>query len=220
MKPNKLVLIPVFVLISSNGTTSPERTVQDLRETIVGLPCEGCEAVFQGMPESIGSDSRIASKNEPGDPMVIEGVVRDLAGDTVSGVIVYAYQTNADGIYPTDEKLEGTAAHRHGRLRAWAKSDENGRYSFKTIRPGAYPGTELPAHIHMHVIEVGRCTYYIDDIMFEDDPFLTAGARERLTDGRGGSGAEKPEWSPTDGWIVQRDVVLGERIPGYADCGS
>jgi hypothetical protein len=30
------------------------------RESVVGLPCEGCEAVFEGLPQSIPTRSRIA----------------------------------------------------------------------------------------------------------------------------------------------------------------
>jgi len=66
----------------------------------------------------------------------------------------------------------------------------------------------------MHVIEVGHCTYYIDDILFEDDPRLTAEARRQSSRGRGGNGVVKPA---RDGgsWVVVRDIVLGEKIPGY-----
>lgn len=220
MKPHIIVILIIIVLSASNPTATAQRKGVHPDEPVVGLPCEGCEAVFQGMPDSIVSSSQIVPKTELGDQMVIEGVVRNFAGKAIRDIIVYAYQTNADGIYPTDDKLEGTPAHRHGRLRAWAKTDENGRYSFRTIRPAPYPGAELPAHIHMHVIEPGRCTYYIDDIMFEDDPLLTAEARDRLTDGRGGSGICQPKRSPTGEWLVQRDIVLGERIPGYVKCGS
>ena len=110
--------------------------------------------------------------------------------------------------------MQGNAV-RHGRLRGWAKTDEQGRYGFKTIRPGGYPDTDMPAHVHMHVIEVGRCTYYIDDIMFEDDPRLTAEKRRQLTAGRGGNGVVQPVRNSQGVWTVVRDIHLGENIPGY-----
>lgn len=185
------------------------------REPIVGLPCEGCEAVFAGMPVSLTSSARIASAGEAGEPMQIVGTVRDGDGRVASGVIVYAYHTNANGVYPTDDSQRGKAGFRHGRLRGWAKTDANGRYQFDTIRPAGYPSTDLPAHVHMHVLEPGRCTYYIDDILFEDDPRLTADMRRKLTLGRGGNGIAIPHQDADGVWLVTRDITLGERIPGY-----
>lgn len=101
------------------------------REPLLGGPCEDCHAVYVGMPDRIESRSRIASKDEPGEPLVIEGTVRDLEGKPAAGIIVYAHHTNAVGIYPR-------ADTRHGRIRGWAKSDSSGFYRFETVRPGAY----------------------------------------------------------------------------------
>ena len=185
-------------------------------EPVVGLPCEGCEAVFQGRPEHLDWCVPIAGPDEPGERLRIEGSVRNAAGDATAGVIVYAYHTDARGLYPAgDTDLKGLAAARHGRLRAWAQTDAEGRYAFDTIRPAGYPGTDQPAHVHMHIIEPLRCTYYIDDVMFEDDPRLTASARRRLTAGRGGSGVVVPLRGADGTWLVTRDIVLGEGIPGY-----
>jgi len=197
---------------SMTGPSGPGGT-----EPIVGLPCEGCEAVFQGKPDTLSSRSRIAPVDEPGQPMTIDGTVVDRRGRAMSGVIVYAYHTNAQGVYPTDPRFSGQAAFRHGRLRAWVQTDDNGRYTFDTIRPAGYPNTDLPAHVHMHVIEVGRCTYYIDDVMFEDDPRLTAVMLMRLTAGRGGSGVARPRQDASGAQLVTRDIVLGERINGYPE---
>jgi protocatechuate 3,4-dioxygenase beta subunit len=66
----------------------------------------------------------------------------------------------------------------------------------------------------MHVIEVGRCTYYVDDINFEDDPRLTRRERDR-SPARGGSGLVSPRKDSSGVWMVTRDIRLGENIPGY-----
>ena len=108
-------------------------------EPIVGLPCEGCEAVFDGLPDTLTSIARLAPVGEPGQTMRIEGTVYDGTGHVASGVIIYAYHTNARGIYPADERFRGRFAYRHGRLRGWAKTDAHGRYRFNTIRPASYP---------------------------------------------------------------------------------
>ena len=149
--------------------------------------------------------------------MQIRGTVRDKNGKSVPGVIVYAYHTDAAGLYPPDDKFKGQAAYRHGRLRGWAITDERGTYRFDTIRPAGYPDSELPAHVHMHIIEVGRCTYYIDDLMFDDDPRLTRRQRQKLTHGRGGTGVAAPIRNQSNIWVVSRDIVLGEKIPGYPE---
>ena len=189
-------------------------------EPIVGLPCEGCEAVFQGLPTDLGPVGRIAPVGEPGEPMRIRGVVRDREKRPVAGIVVYAYQTDAKGLYPTELRFTGQAAYRHGRLRGWVRTDAQGRYEFITIRPAGYPNTDLPHHIHMHILEPMRCTYYIDDVMFTDDVRLTVSKRKSLTSGRAGDGIAQPARDATNTWIASRDIELGRGIPGYEGCGA
>jgi len=175
------------------------------RVPVLGGPCEGCELVFEGMPEKFLSIARIAPSDEPGEPLAIAGVVRTQKGTPAAGIIVYAYHTNSQGIYPR-------AATRHGALRGWAISDAFGNYRFDTIRPAAYPGREIPQHVHMHVIEPGKGTYYIDELRFEDDPLITAANRSSAE--RGGKGLAMPiRRGP--GWFAGRDIVLGLNVPGY-----
>ncbi len=174
-------------------------------EPVIGLPCEGCENVFVGMPAAIASNARIAPATEPGERLRIEGVVREPGGSPVPGIVVYAYQTDAEGIYPR-------AATRHGKLRGWARSDESGRYRFDTIRPGSYPGRKVPQHIHMHVIEPGQATYYLDDIEFDDDPLMTDEGRRRHANGRGGSGLVEPVRDEKGLWRTRRDIVLRKNL--------
>jgi hypothetical protein len=200
-----------LVLASPVGTAAQE-------ERVVGLPCEGCEAVFVGMPETVASTSRIAPPGEPGEPMRIEGTVVDRSGTPVDGVIVYAYHTDARGIYPRTDGLRGTPAYRHGRLRGWARSDENGRYAFETIRPASYPDAETPAHVHMHVIEPDRCTYYLDSIRFTDDPRLDPRDADAADQPRGGSGLVEPGRDSTGRWTIERDIILGHGVPDYERC--
>lgn len=190
-----------------------ESPVAVAREPVVGGPCEGCEHVFVGRPEPLESRSRIAPASATGVPMVIEGTVRHPDGTPAPGIVVYAYQTDAGGIYPRGDTA-------HGALRGWAHSDANGRYGFDTIRPGAYPDSNIPQHVHMHVIEPGRVTYYIDDLVFDDDPLLTPAHRKRTATGRGGSGLGHPVRDARGVWRVQRDITLGQNVPGHAANGQ
>lgn len=191
------------------------QSVETDNEPVIGGPCEGCDAVFYGMPDSIGSTARIAPASEPGEPLIIDGIVTTLDGDPAQGVIVYAYHTNDKGIYPYDSIAQKQYGVRHGKLRGWVKTDSLGRYRFETIRPKGYPQSDNPQHIHMHIIEPGRFTYYIDDIMFEDDPRLSEEFRSRSRNARGASGIAMPTRDDASVWRVTRNIVLGKNIPGY-----
>lgn len=75
----------------------------------------------------------------------------------------------------------------------------------------------MPQHVHLHVIEPGRCTYYLGDVLFADDPRLTPELRARERDAHGGSGIVQPRRDGA-GWRAQRDVVLGLNVPDYERC--
>ncbi len=210
-----VVLLALCLMIPRLAAGRDETRQQ---EKTVG-PCSRCPGVFVGMPDSLPSQASIAPEDEPGTKLKISGEVRDVSGDAAAGIIVYAYQTDDRGNYPTDRRYVGTAAARHGRLRAWVQTDAQGRYRFETIRPGGYPGSGIPQHIHMHIIEPNRCIYGISDINFTDDPRLSDRARQRLTTGRGGSGLVSPTQNDDGSESVTRDIVLGENIPGYDECG-
>lgn len=173
------------------------------REAVIGGPCEGCDWVFENQPATLASTARIAPADEPGAAMIIEGTVTTARATPAPNVIVYAYHTNHSGIYPLGR-------NRHGSLRGWARTDASGRYRFDTIRPGAYPSRDVAEHVHMHVIEPGVGTYYIDNLEFEDDPLNS----KRRGPERGGKGLMLPLFR--DGvWRARRDIVLGHNIPNH-----
>lgn len=207
MRTATLVTAAAAGFTSLAVASGPASTQAVDRVPVTSLPCEGCEAVFVGMPDSLSWQARIAPEGEPGEPMIVRGTVTDRHGEPAAGVVLYAYHTDAGGIYPPDDELTGHA-RRHGELRGWARTDERGRYRFETIRPGSYPGGETPAHVHMHVVEPGCCTYYVEAIHFTDDPLLGEGGDEEPSP-RGGPGLVTP-WREDGVWIVERDVVLEE----------
>ena len=169
--------------------------------------CEGCEAIHERSFKGLGWSVVIPPAGEPGERLVLRGRVLAADGKTpVAGVIVYVHQTNAAGRYPMNGREQGWG-RRHGYLRAWARSNGRGEYRFETIRPGSYPGRSDPAHIHITIKEPGRREYWIEDVVFTDDPLLTAEYRARLQ-GRGGSGIVTPRRDRAGVWQVQRDIVL------------
>ena len=70
-----------------------------------------------------------------------------------------------------------------------------------------------PDHIHITVKEPDKNEYYIDEIVFDDDPLLTKDKRERLVN-RAGSGIVKPKLK-NEILMVHRDIILGLNIPNY-----
>src|SRR5688572_16438229 len=85
----------------------------------------------------------IGTPDEPGGKLVVTGTIRDARGAPLRGATVYAYQTSAKGWY------SARAAHiranagdmRHARLFAYLRTDDDGRYELRTIRPAGYPRT-------------------------------------------------------------------------------
>lgn len=205
--------------MSAAADARPTSPPQAVREPVVGLPCEGCEAVFEGMPQSLRSQARIAPAGTPGQAMTVTGRVHGRDGRPRAGIVIYAYQTDAGGAYPRPKVSRGRASDPHGALRGWVVTDADGRYRFDTIRPASYPSRDTPEHIHLHVIERGCATYYIDDLMFADDPLATPALLRAHRAGRGGDGLVTPVRTKNGRWQAVRDIVLGAAIPGYPACG-
>lgn len=125
---------------------------------IVGGPCEGCDAVFDLRGPAALRTGRLAPEGAAGQPMLLTGVVRGRDRQPVGGVIVYGYQTNAAGLYEPDDRAPSRAGRRHGRYRGWVRTDGEGRFELRTVRPGGYPNSDIPEHIHLHVLEPGCAT--------------------------------------------------------------
>jgi protocatechuate 3,4-dioxygenase beta subunit len=118
-------------------------------------------------PENVSTIGTIATASERGQPLQITGQVFASDGATpAAGVIVYAYQTDASGHYQNDPVT------RIARLHGWAKTDSQGRFEFRTIRPGPYPGRDIPAHVHFHVWGSGYPLQWTKDLLYADDPLL------------------------------------------------
>lgn len=106
--------------------------------------------------------------NEPGESLVISGVVFKADGRTpLADASVYVYQTDAAGAYAKDN----VRASDNPRLRGYLRTDAEGRYEFRTIRPGSYPGTRNPGHIHYHVNAPGH-SERVFEIVFEGDTLI------------------------------------------------
>lgn len=198
------------------GTTTNASQTPTGDEPIIGGGCDGCELMYIGMPENISSsDTNIAWKNGEGQKLLINGVVYTSDGYMPGrNVIIYYWQTDQTGNYtPTDNMDE--RVKRHGRLRGWVKTDENGSFWIHTIRPAPYPGGNEPAHIHLAIKEPDKDTeYYIDDIVFEDDKLLTEEIRNSYPK-RGSNSAIVRTFKQDDFEYTDHEIILGFNIPNY-----
>ncbi len=136
-------------------------------------------------PANVASSGRIAPPSEPGQPLIIHG--RVFRGDGVTpapGVVVFAYQTDRTGEY-------NRSGARGWRLYGWAKSDAEGRFELRTIRPGSYPSGRVPAHIHVTVDAPWLPRRWTDELQFLDDPLLPE-SQKRASAAEGKFGAVRP----------------------------
>ena len=88
---------------------------------------------------------RTLAAGRRGRPMVVRGSVLAQDCAPLEGASVHVWQTNGDGLYgPGDGEnlrccwLQGTA-----------RTDADGRFEFRAVRPGSYAGQR--AHVHMVV---------------------------------------------------------------------
>jgi len=118
------------------------------------------------------STGRIAPADEPGEPMEIHGTVYAADGVTpAASVVLYAYHTDVHGLY----QQPGTPGP--PRLRGWFKTDASGRYSYRTIRPAAYPEGKWAAHVHTQLWNDAVPAQWGSTLLFADDPLLSAAER-------------------------------------------
>ena len=112
-----------------------------------------------------------------GQRIIVCGRVLDERRRPQPGAVIEIWQANAAGRYahardqwdaPLDPNFTGA-----GRV----MTDEEGRYRFVTIRPGAYPWKNhpnawRPAHIHLSLMGPAFATRLVTQFYFPDDPLL------------------------------------------------
>jgi protocatechuate 3,4-dioxygenase beta subunit len=110
-----------------------------------------------------------------GERIFVHGRVLDEDGRPVRGALIEVWQANAAGRYrhkvdgydaPLDPNFSGG-----GRL----LTDDEGRYFFKTIKPGPYPwgnhyNAWRPSHIHFSLFGAGILSRLVTQMYFPGDP--------------------------------------------------
>ena len=132
--------------------------------------------------ESVGPLDHDLTRQHEGEPLgeriIVSGRVIDEEGRPLRNTLLEIWQANAAGRYyhqkdrhdaPLDPNFTGG-----GRC----VTDDEGRYSFTTIKPGAYPWRNhhnawRPAHIHFSLFGPAFATRLITQMFFPNDPLLS-----------------------------------------------
>ncbi len=119
-------------------------------------------------PAGAPSTGQMSPKGEPGEPLTVSGTVVDAAGAPLADASLYIYQTDHEGYYGVKPASDSN----NPRLKLFLRSDAKGAFSFVTVKPGSYPASRNPAHIHFEVTAKGKSPR-VFEIVFEGDPFIT-----------------------------------------------
>lgn len=128
--------------------------------------------------ENLPAKVLIVADKEPGEPLIVSGVIVAPDGRTpLEGIKLYVYQTDATGVYST---AGGGGDNRNTRIHGVMRTGKDGRYEFRTIKPASYPNSRISAHIHAYVSGADYPEYWIDEYNFADDPLVTEDVKRRF----------------------------------------
>ncbi|HXP53868.1 MAG TPA: dioxygenase [Streptosporangiaceae bacterium] len=143
-----------------------------------------------GSPREENGASVVRSPT-PGDPIFVSGTVVDRDGSPVPEAEVEVWNTSADGLYENQDPRQADM-----NLRGRFVTDQNGRFSFQSVKPSGYPipvngpvGDLLraqgrhnlrPAHIHFLISKPGYKTQF-SQVYSSDDPNLLTDAQFGVT---------------------------------------
>jgi protocatechuate 3,4-dioxygenase, beta subunit len=152
------------------------------KQPLVYLPQTITEITGPRLPERItGERENDLTRQHAGEPMgeriVVSGRVFDTEGKPLRDTLVEIWQANAAGRYlhkwdswpaPLDPNFSGA-----GRC----VTDDEGRYTFTTIKPGPYPwgnhhNAWRPAHIHFSLLGRAFTQRLVTQMYFPGDPFF------------------------------------------------
>lgn len=160
--------------------------LQDDEDRRAGLPTGTPRAIegplFVAGAPSFDREARLDDEGDPGEPMVMEGVVRDAAGDPIANAVIDVWHANEKGRYSGFDP-DQAAYH----LRRKIVADAHGRYRFRSVIPPGYsippnsPTAQLfsllgrhgnrPAHIHFLISAQGHRAL-TTQVNLPGDPFL------------------------------------------------
>src|SRR3954468_9122262 len=152
------------------------------KEPLIYLPQEitettGPQLGAERVKDGDNDLTRQAAGEPVGERIIVSGRVLDTAGKPLRNTLVEIWQANSAGRYqhkrddwpaPLDPNFFGA-----GRT----LTDDDGRYAFTTIKPGAYPwgnheNAWRPAHIHFSLMGQAFAQRLVTQMYFPGDPLF------------------------------------------------
>ncbi len=143
-----------------------------------------------GAPLCANGDSIVRSPT-PGPALVFQGKVRDDNGRPIAGAEVDVWQSSPKGLYENQDPAQAEM-----NLRGCFVTDEQGAFSFRSVKPAGYPvptdgptGVLLaaqkrhnmrPAHLHFLICKPGFKTI-ASQVYDPDDPYLETDSQFGVT---------------------------------------
>lgn len=138
-----------------------------------------------------GNGASIVRSPTPGDSLFVTATVRDREGRPVAGATVDVWHASGEGVYENQDPGQADM-----NLRGVFTTDDDGRISFRTVRPAGYPiplsgpvGALLrtqgrhnlrPAHVHFMIVKPGFKTQF-SQVYASDDPNLETDVQFAVT---------------------------------------
>ncbi|MFC0598204.1 protocatechuate 3,4-dioxygenase subunit beta [Streptomyces palmae] len=126
----------------------------------------------------LDADLTLGHTGEPiGERITVTGRVLDRDGRPVRGQLVEIWQANAAGRYAHQHDRHPAPLDPHFTGTGRCLTDDQGRYRFTTVRPGAYPWPNhtnawRPAHIHFSLFGTAFTQRLVTQLYFPGDPLL------------------------------------------------
>jgi len=192
MRPATRVGVMFLILVGLTVSGYAEDMQRAAGQTADGCPATPRQTEGPYYPPKAQMDAQLDKDNDltqvkgqpgkaSGQVLYVMGQIRDSRCRPIEAAIVEIWQASESGRYrhPRDSQ---NPAPLDPQFQYWGRyiTDKDGRYVFKTIKPGAYPmgpGTMRPSHIHFKVShpEYGEFItqmYFVGDRFQDKDPIF------------------------------------------------
>ncbi|WP_233235692.1 protocatechuate 3,4-dioxygenase subunit beta [Bordetella sp. LUAb4] len=182
----------------STRLRSPQQPLIVLPQSLSEVTGPGLDSGQRRAPfvQRDGNDLTSGHGGQPiGERILVSGRVLDENGRPVPHALIEIWQANAAGRYVHERDQHDAPLDPHFSGAGQVLTDDQGRYQFKTIKPGAYPWRNhhngwRPQHIHFSLFGRAYATRLVTQMYFPGDPLLAfdpifncvpdAKARDRL----------------------------------------